>query len=128
MRAKYVGKDKSMGLKKGKYYDIIIEEGRSYIWLSTEENGGRKISVPYSNERTLFQNWQPLEVGGKNMKKYYVALPFKDELVYMINGENDGFDVVYSKDLADKFTSEEIFSFDNGEGRYWDFREGVGYE
>lgn len=56
-------------------------------------------------------------------KIYYVELPFKDEVVYMINGENNGFDVVYSKDLADTFTREEIFDFDNGEGKYWDFRK-----
>lgn len=125
MRALYTGRDKSMGLTKNRVYDIVITEGKRYIWAYVDDIG---FSIPYGRKELLFQNWQPLEIGGGNMKKYYVALPYKDELVYMINGENDGFDVVYSKGLADKFTSEEIFSFDNGEGRYWDFREGVGYE
>lgn len=54
MRAKFIGKDKSMGFRTGRWYNFTLVEQLGCIVLR-ETNG---LFCPYSNMRKLLENWE----------------------------------------------------------------------
>lgn len=61
MKMTFIGKDGSMGYKKGKTYnnEVYISEG--YLWIRTHVFLDT-ISCPYSNPEKLKENWNFLTV------------------------------------------------------------------
>jgi hypothetical protein len=59
MKLRYIGEDKSMGLKKDKVYNVKIHAYYDRIWVHTEEKN-RVINCPYNSIKLLLENWEEL--------------------------------------------------------------------
>ena len=53
MKFRFIGKDGSMGLKKGSIHTIKTSIKQNLLWVTWEDN-----SCPYSNLEKFFENWE----------------------------------------------------------------------
>ena len=53
MKFKFIGKDGSMGLKKGTVYEIKTFIRHNLLWATWNDN-----SCPYKNVETFLVNWE----------------------------------------------------------------------
>ncbi len=55
---KFIGKDGSMGLEKGKKYNIIFNKQDNNIFAYIEIEPYKTIVCPYNNTGLFFSNWE----------------------------------------------------------------------
>lgn len=66
MRARFIGRDGSMGFEHGKVYNIETYIGSrlfrrgGFLWLRDKSSG---LKCPYSNMESLLNNWELLGEG-----------------------------------------------------------------
>lgn len=62
MKLMFIGKDGSMGFKRGKTYDCEIggKAGSNRVYLCTISDG-KVLMCPYSSLKKLFENWLEVE-------------------------------------------------------------------
>lgn len=53
MKFKFIGKDGSMGLKKGSIYEIKTSITHNLLWVTWNNN-----SCPYKNLESFLKNWE----------------------------------------------------------------------
>ena len=53
MKFRFIGKDGSMGLKKGSIHTIKTSIKQNLLWVTWEDN-----SCPYTNLEKFFENWE----------------------------------------------------------------------
>ena len=63
MKAKFIGKDNSMGFCEGQIYEIETKvktnsKGKSHLWLYDMNSG---LYCPYSRMETMLENWKLIE-------------------------------------------------------------------
>lgn len=58
MKARFIGKDGSLGFKKGKIYHITVTEDKVRNWLWVKTFWGR--SCPYESRKAIENNWDVL--------------------------------------------------------------------
>lgn len=63
IRAKFIGKDGSMGFRTGCYYWVRIKEDYDKHWLWVRELFG--LYCPYTSTKTLEENWEIKHKQGK---------------------------------------------------------------
>lgn len=58
MKARFIGKDRSMGFRTGKVYRIKIVEDKVRNWLWVKEFWG--LYCPYESRKAIENNWDIL--------------------------------------------------------------------
>lgn len=58
MLLKFIGKDGSMGFKKGRIYRVQIQNKVNDDWVWVSAN---KTQVPYASFANLLKNWQEIK-------------------------------------------------------------------
>lgn len=58
MEMTYIGRDGSMGLRRGKTYQVLMFCSEGYIWVSWSDSKDRMAVCPYSSLNTLYANWK----------------------------------------------------------------------
>ena len=53
---KFIGENGSMGLKKGRVYEIKTSISHDLLWVTWDDN-----SCPYKNLETFLQNWEEVK-------------------------------------------------------------------
>lgn len=56
---RFIGEDRSMGLRKGKIYIVRIYSYLGHIIVCLDENGDK--TCPYRNLKMLCENWESVE-------------------------------------------------------------------
>lgn len=79
MRAKFIGKNKSMGYKNGRVYELATTDCGKFFWVVDINGVGRP--TPYTSMKTLQENWEILRA--KSGTPEY--LWFKEEEYYHRN-------------------------------------------
>ena len=57
IKARFIGEDGSMGLKRGRVYLVLIFTMHGYIIVSWGDDNPSKV-CPYSQLKTLCENWE----------------------------------------------------------------------
>lgn len=55
MKARFIGKDKSMGFRTGRTYRIKLIQGGNHNWIWVQEFWG--LRCPYESMTALERNW-----------------------------------------------------------------------
>lgn len=58
MVLRFIGTDGSMGLQKGREYEVHINVERTVIWLEIYMGWFRKTYCPYETLNALAKNWE----------------------------------------------------------------------
>ena len=53
IRLRFIGKDNSMGLRKGSIYDVWLSSESNYIWVQWNEG-----VCPYTSPKSFAMNWE----------------------------------------------------------------------
>lgn len=53
IRLRFIGEDKSMGLRKGKVYSVRLSSASNYIWVRWN-----KGACPYTSPKSFAMNWK----------------------------------------------------------------------
>lgn len=64
MRARFIGRDGSRGLKHGKVYDVLLQESnrRKFIYMHwIDIHSDEPENCPYQNMEALLTNWEFVE-------------------------------------------------------------------
>ena len=56
IRLRFIGKDKSMGLRKGNIYNVRLSSKSNYIWVQWNEG-----ICPYTSPKNFSMNWEEVK-------------------------------------------------------------------
>ena len=56
IKLRFIGKDKSMGLRKGNIYNVHLSSESNYIWV--QWNNG---ICPYTSPKSFSMNWEEVK-------------------------------------------------------------------
>ena len=53
IKLRFIGKDKSMGLRKGNIYNVCLSSESNYIWVKWNNS-----ICPYASPKSFSMNWE----------------------------------------------------------------------
>lgn len=57
MLLKFIGENKSMGLRQGKIYDVTVKSDSRYLYVLWRTEQGKVMCCPYSSPAAFASNW-----------------------------------------------------------------------